>query len=126
MYTDVVSHCANDHSIWYNDLRFYKDDFGILEKRLDEIAAANTGKDVMTSVEHFQNQFIVQKNNIDELLHSINIHNDKVASDAKLHAGKMESGLQQEHERLRDQVGVLQKVVNDLRHEFNLFLTERM
>lgn len=80
----------------------------------------------MAGVEHFQNQFIFQRNNIDELIHSIREHAGKVATDAKEHAGKMETGLAGEHSRLKEQFDIFEKIVKDLRLEFNLFLTKWM
>ena len=60
----TVSKCGNDHSTWLKELDFYNEELSLLEKRLLEIADKNNGKEVMAEVEHFQNQFIVQRNNI--------------------------------------------------------------
>lgn len=121
-----VSVCGNDHSEWVRALDFYKDDIRTLEKRLLEMAAKNNGHEAMASVEHFQNQFIVQRNNIDELRHSVNEHAGQVASEARAHAGKMEDRHTAEHDQLKEQFSSFEKVFNDLRHEFNSFLTRWM
>lgn len=65
-YTNV-SHCGNDHSKWIKSIEFYEDDLGSLENRLLEIVEKNNGYDVMAGVEHFQNQFIIQRKNIHEI-----------------------------------------------------------
>jgi hypothetical protein len=122
----TISHCGNDHLEWLKSIDFYEDEFGTLEKRLMEIADKNSGQEVMAEVEHFQNQFIVQRNNIDELRHSIREHAGKVSVDAKEHAGKMETYLIGEHGRLKDQFDIFEKVIKDFRHEFNLFLAKWM
>ena len=80
----------------------------------------------MAEVEHFQNQFIVQRNNIDELRHSIKEHENVVAADARVHAGKMESSHSGRHAELKDQVVSFEKIFNELRHEFNSFLSKWM
>lgn len=105
---------------------FYDSDLDTLEGRLVDIVKKNNNREAMAGVEHFQNQFIVQRNNIDELRHSINEHTHHVATDAQLHAGKMESSRTAEHALLQEQVAGFEKVMQELRHEFNLFLTKWM
>ncbi len=122
----TVTQCGNDHSAWLKSLDFYDEEFDILENRLVEIVKKNNGQEAMAGVEHFQNQFIVQRNNIDELMHSIKEHAGKVASDSQAHVGKMESGLVDEHNSLHEQVDIFEKIVKDLRLEFNLFLSKWM
>jgi hypothetical protein len=58
-----VAHCGHEHQEWIKAMDFYKDDLQLLQKRLMEIAGKNNGHDTMAEVEHFQNQFIVQRNN---------------------------------------------------------------
>ncbi|MFM7300624.1 MAG: hypothetical protein ACKO1R_05725 [Crocinitomicaceae bacterium] len=42
------------------------------------MTSKNTDKEVLKQVEHFQNQFIIQRNNIDELKHTIKIHENEL------------------------------------------------
>ena len=114
------------HSEWLKILDFYEKELNILEKRLEEVAAKNTSFDARAGVEHFQNQFIIQRNNIDELKHIVNAHSHNAFEDVKQHAGKVETTLVDEHHKIEDDVKQFEKVVNDLRHEFNLFLTKWM
>ena len=124
-YTTVL-YCGTDHSEWLKCIDFYDNEFDILEKRLLELVQKNNGKETMSWVEHFQNQFVVQRNNIDELRHRIHEHAAKVSSDVQQHAGKIESTLAVEHDEMNEQFGIFEKIVNDLRHEFNLFLSKKM
>ena len=63
-----------ENTIWLNKLDFYKDDLQILKDRLQEIAAKNSSKEVLAEVEHFQNQFYIQQNNMDNITHAIKIN----------------------------------------------------
>src|SRR4051812_5933668 len=63
-----------EHKEFTNKLAFYKDEIKIMQSRIEEIASKNTSKEVLAFVDHFQNQLIIQKNNIDELNHRINEH----------------------------------------------------
>ncbi len=122
----TVTHCGSDHSQWLKDFGFYDEELDTLENRLLEIVRKNNGKDVMAGVEHFQNQFVVQRNNIDQLQHDIHKHDSIVAKDAQDHAGKMKSSLVEEHSKLKDQVETFEKIFNELRHEYNRFLSKWM
>ena len=51
-----------------------QEEIEILKERLAEIANKNSSKLVLSEVEHFQNQFIVQRNNIDEIGHLIKLN----------------------------------------------------
>lgn len=121
-----VTHCGADHSHWLKDIGFYDEELDTLESRLVEIVRKNNNKEVMTAVEHFQNQFVVQRNNIDQLQHDIHEHDRNVANDARDHAGKMNSNEVEEHNKLREQVETFGKVFNELRHEYNRFLSKWM
>ena len=122
----TVAHCGTEHSHWIKNLGFYDEELDTLEKRLLEIVKKNNGHEVMASVEHFQNQFVVQRNNIDELLHAVHEHDKAVAKDAQEHAGKMKTTELGQHSQLKEQVESFEKIFNDLRHEFNGFLSKWM
>jgi NAD-dependent SIR2 family protein deacetylase len=69
------------HQDWLSRLQFYKEEIYILKERLQEITSKNSSKEALAKAEHFQNQFIVQRNNIDELVHSIKVHEDKIVQE---------------------------------------------
>lgn len=119
-----VSHCGTDHSQWLKSIDFYKDDLITMEDRLLEIVKKNNSKEAMAGIEHFQNQFILQRNNMHDLIHAIHEHDHRVAIEAKEHAGKVETILASEHDNLKDQFDSFEKIFNELRHEFNLFLSK--
>ena len=122
-YTNAA-HLGHAHQEWIKALDFYKDELNILEKRLTEISSRNTGAEVNAGAEHFQNQFIIQRNNIDELKHSINEHAHAVFEDVSNHAGRVEETKVTDHQRIGSEVAVLEKVINELRHEFNVYVAK--
>ncbi len=122
----TVSHIGTEHQEWLQAIEFYKSEFDLLQKRLAEIVSKNTSHEALEGVEHFQNQFIVQRNNIDELRHSINEHVHNVKLDAERHANQVEEERVAEHVKLKDEFSVFEKVVKELRQEFNEYLTKWM
>jgi len=121
-----IKHIANLHADALRALDFYKQDIQILKKRLEEIAADNTGHEVSQKVEYFQNQFLIQSNNIDELKHNLNQNLGKVEDQIKASAGFLDQSTVTENAAIYDQYLTLEKIVNDIRHEFNSFASRWM
>ena len=124
-YTNT-EHLGTAHREWLNKLDFYKNELLILDGRLTEIASRNSNMEARTGVEHFQNQFIVQRNNIDELKHSINENAHHAFVEVKEHAGHVSSDSVLDYKKMEDEVLSFEKVMKDLRAEFNLFLAKWM
>lgn len=121
-----ITQAGNDHSFWRKGLEFYADEIEIMESRLIEITSKNSSFEARQGIEHFQNQFIVQRNNMDELNHEINLYVQQLGDDAQNHQGRVEVGRLAEHDALQEKYEVFEKVMNGLRHEFNDFLGKWM
>jgi phosphoenolpyruvate-protein kinase (PTS system EI component) len=115
-----------EHQEWLKGLDFYKEDIHILENRLTEIATKNTSFEARQGIEHFQNQFLVQRNNIDELRHKIKEHISTNGQKTELAAEVIENEMLAEHENLKDEYLSFEKVIKDLRQEFNIYLAKWM
>lgn len=121
-----VRHWNSGHNDRLRALRFYKEEIDILDKRLAEIAGKNTAHEVAAQVEHFQNQFVLHRNNIDELGHSIREDLEGIGTEIQTQNGFIEDKLLdrlEKHERgFEDE----EKNINALRRSFNLFSAEWM
>ena len=115
-----------EHQEWVKGLDFYKDDIHILENRLTEISTKNTTFEARQGIEHFQNQFLVQRNNIDELRHKIKEHISTYGKMTELAEEVVENEKLAEHENLKDEYLSFEKVIKDLRQEFNIYLAKWM
>ena len=115
-----------EHREWINKLEFYKDDIVILRKRIEEIAMKNTARDVMARVEHFQNQFIIQRNEIDEFHHSIKQHEnelEKIIIQNPEAAHRMRLA---DHPEMRQRMEQYEIIFHELRQELVHFLARVM
>jgi uncharacterized membrane protein len=121
-----INNVGNDHSFWRKGLDFYIDEIDLMESRLAEIASKNTSFEARQGIEHFQNQFIVQRNNSDELNHDINIYVQKLGTDSQQHAGRVDSVLVEEHHLLQEKYEQYEKIMNGIRHEFKNYLAKWM
>ena len=121
-----VTHLTNEHNDWLRALDFYDTEITTMESRLIEVALKNNAQDALKGVEHFQNQFIIQRNNIDELQHNIKINLQQIAHQALAIANHVEIFTLSEHENMREDFMSFEKIMLELRHEFNRFLSKWM
>lgn len=115
-----------EHQLWSNEAKFYKDELGIYQKRLEEVAAKNTAADVRKQIEHFQNQFIIQKEQLDILNHHVNEHEQWLTKYAKENPVAIDKNLFADHTVINDKVDAFKTIYADLKKEFNKFVATWM
>jgi len=116
----------SDHQLWLNTLRFCKDETIIFNKRMEEIARRNTGREVLAELEHFQNRYIRENEVIDELRHDIKQHENHLEKFAMEHPVASDHVLFTDHQDLRDRVQTFEKLYHELKGEFMRWLADRM
>ena len=113
-----------DHEIWLNELAFYRDELRILDKYLLELVSKNSGVDALKGIEHFQNQFIRQKEVLDEISHDIREHEQLVIKAASsLNPVQVEKGRFEDHGDLREAVETFTRIYADLKAEYLSFVS---
>lgn len=118
---------SDEHTSWLSALDFYKQELGVIKNRLTEVAGKNTSHAIAGDIEHFENQVKVQFENIDILRHEINDNLSKAAGQAKENiAGYVDSGLLKIHDGQKEQFASLEKVITELRQDFNRFASKWM
>ena len=114
-----------EHEIWSKEFLFYQDELIILNKYLVEVATKNTSKEVLGEVEHFQNQFIRQKEVLDELKHDIRQSEKQLVTQIKsLSDSQIERLTVEDQEQLRDAVVTYKKIYAELKGEFLNFVAK--
>lgn len=125
MKTSIYSQ-HHDHSGWLKNLDFYNDEITIMQKKLEEVNSKNTSGEVRKSVEHFQNQLIIQKNNSDDLRHHIKREEKDIQGMIKKNPVAVDHRKAEDHSEERGKMELFEKTFNELRKEFNTFLSERL
>lgn len=123
---EVSQHYSNDlrydHHIWENELNFYKNEISIFEDRLSDMIVRKPSKQLLRELEQFQNQFIRQKEVVDELNHKIHLYDDELRGiPAQIMLDK-ESTEIAKHKVLGDDLQTNRRLYFDLRNRFNLYL----
>lgn len=115
-----------ENTEWMNKLSFYKDEIKILTGRLEEIASKNSDGGVLAEVEHFQNQLIIQRNNIDNIAHEVKMNEESLIEEIKSNTTAVDHRKVEYHAKEQDLVESFEKNFNDLRDEFNRFTAKWM
>ncbi|WKZ67557.1 MAG: hypothetical protein QY325_06430 [Flavobacteriales bacterium] len=115
-----------DHMEWINALKFYKDEVGIFEHRLEDIVRRNNKTEVLAELEHFQNQFIREKEVIDVLRHDIKEHENFLEKESKENPVAIDHRHYHDHAGLRDRFQTFEKLYRELKGEFHQWLAKRM
>ena len=124
-HTFHISRMSNEQNDWQRGLDFYKDEIKIHAHRLADVSGMYESKaELKPSVEHFQNQFIVQRDNIDRLSHDLGSFERKVSAETLTMAEHITAETLVQHAVLRDRYIALEKTINEMRHEHNTFLAK--
>ena len=116
----------SENQDWLKSLEFYKEEITILNKRLEEVTVKNNAPEFLKDVEHYQNQFIVQRNNIDELAHSIKMNEQEIVKEVNANPVAVEHRKVESHESEADFLGYFEKNFATLRTDYNKFLSKWM
>lgn len=116
-----------ENRFWVKELLFFKDELSYFESRLADIASRNSSHEVLAKVEHFQNQFIRQKEVIDEVKHNIKAGENELEEFARSHNEiAIGHALFADHVDLRDEMETFKKIYAEMKDEFRHFLAEWM
>lgn len=116
-----ISGVTTEHGSWLNKLDAFREEIQVLERRLAEVAARRSDFEARQGIEHFQNQFLVQRNNIDEMRHRVHEHEDAVARHVVPDQGLEGARDVSEHDGIRAEMDGLVKVWDELKSDFNQF-----
>lgn len=123
---DIIYTQHDEHRAWMSKLKFYEDEILILKNRLSEIVSKNTNKDILAQAEHFQNQLIVQKENIDEISHSITVDEDTIRKAVDKKPKFIDQLDTEPHTKEKQAMDSFEKNFTELRAEFNKFASKVM
>jgi uncharacterized coiled-coil DUF342 family protein len=113
-----------EYQSWMNELNFYKEEINIFEGHLETAVHKNKTPEVRAQVEHFQNQFIHEKEVIDELKHKLSGSEKQLAGFVKELSGLgLESIKMDNHPTLREEIKTFRKVFAALKANFRRFET---
>lgn len=111
---------------WLKRLDFYKEEIVILKERLEEVTGKNNAPEFLKDVEHYQNQFIIQRNSIDELAHSIKVNENGLVKEVQANPVAVDHRKVENHESESNFIAYFEKNFAGLRVDYNKFLSKWM
>jgi seryl-tRNA synthetase len=117
-----TSQLTGECNSWRENLRQLREEFSKDKIKLQDAVSQPLSKDQLQQVEHLHNQFHIQLINIHDLKHAIKAHEHKMHHEMKVH-GKLHTETLAEHENLLDQYQHLDSTLQELREEFDGFLS---
>jgi hypothetical protein len=118
MNSDKAYNLHVEHQQWLENLRFYEDELAFLKRKLAELLVRNNSEDVRIEIERYQNQVIIQKNEIDELRHSIKEHETYIERNLK--PGNEKTFY--DHSKERDRMETFEKLFKEMKNAFTRFM----
>lgn len=115
-----------EHKMWLNELQFYREEIATFEKRLGEVVMRWTDKEVLAELEHYQNQFIREKNVAIELIHDTKAHEDFLSAYAQEHPVAIDHVSFSDHINLRERVFRFREIFSSVKQDFMRWLVKVM
>jgi chromosome segregation ATPase len=119
-----LNEMKNEHDQWQDRIRFYKDEISHFNNHLGRLSLSRKSVDLMASVEHFQNQFIRQKEVLDIIRHDFKQHENLIEALEGGSAAEPNDGIQRIHSIQRDKLDQFEHIFHELRNDFNVFLNK--
>ncbi|MBI3140138.1 MAG: hypothetical protein HYZ15_16295 [Sphingobacteriales bacterium] len=117
-----ISQLSAECNAWREQLRIYRDEFTKDENRIRQVAGRPLSKDQLQEVEHLHNQFHIQLINIHDLKQAIKTYDRRLNINSPERTGATEE-ISSTHESLLEQYRALELTLQELRDEFNRFLS---
>lgn len=115
-----------DYKEMLNKVEFYKFDITVLQNRLEEVANKNNAPEVLSMVEHFQNQYILQNEQADILHHDLSSSRKGLENEVDKNPVAVDHRKMNDDTELREKVELFEKTMSDLRNESIRFFAKWM
>lgn len=115
-----------EHQQWNAELAFWKDELKSFNNRLNELVTRWTNKDVLAKLEHYQNEFVLHGNVIEDLQESIEEHEIRIAGQFESGTNALDTIMSKKHIEFRDRMETQREIYADLKKDFFRFLSENM
>ncbi|MGQ0826871.1 MAG: hypothetical protein ACT4ON_00605 [Bacteroidota bacterium] len=123
--TKRIDELHSEHQLWMPMLELYADELKIYQKRLEETTTKDPDEMTKKQIEHFQNQFLIHKNELDMLNYEIKVHEQWLAKYTMENPTAIDGDFFADHKVIREKMEFFRKLYSDLKKEFFKFLNQR-
>ena len=107
---------------WERLLDFFKQENSYLKTRLSSVVDHRTDKDFLALAEHFQNQFILKDEFIDEMAHDVK-EQEQLLKTLSIQKIILQERVIKKQQKFRNEMEFLEKDFIAIKNEFNNYLT---
>lgn len=126
----LLSDLHFSYKLWASEMAFFNQEILLFEGYLAEIAKRWTDPEVLSELEHLQNQFIIQKEQAEILEHDIKIFQQNMS----LYARENETGIEHKYfdskanemSLMSNRVETYKSIYSTLKKEFKVYLSKYM
>ncbi|WP_448518949.1 hypothetical protein [Rhodoflexus sp.] len=115
-----------EHTEWMQHLAHYAQEISYLQAMLDDLAKRNNSDDFRKRLSHFQNQLIIQKEQLDILKHDIRVHEDFLVAQAQKQTETIHRRLFGDHAEEREKLMTYQQLFGEMKAELLDFAAKWM
>lgn len=107
---------------WQGKINFYKEELKDFDSELAELAKTKPSRETLASIEHFQNQFIRQREVLDIIRHDFKQYENEIEFIQKNEVDKTASGIEALHDNQKESLVQFEKIFKELREDFHNFV----
>lgn len=116
-----------DHELWLAEMTFWKQEIDILDKYLATVIVSLTDHKSRGEVEHFQNQFIIQRSFINSLKNDVKAQEKLISELEKdINNRLLQQKKADDEYEIRDKMLTNQKLYNELKLSFKKWLSNKL
>ncbi|ETN94925.1 hypothetical protein [Zhouia amylolytica] len=113
-----------EHSLWEKELLFWQDEIKSFKNRLSEIQKRWTDDTVLSALDQYENQFIIQLEKIDQLKDDIRTHEHGISNQLKANQEAIDMVGLKYHMEMRDRMETQRQIYHDLKKRFFEYLSK--
>ena len=115
-----LAEMLTEHGRWQQQILKYKDALSEMKETLGVLVAKHTPRDVPANAEHFQNQFILQRDVLDRMRHDFKQYENRI-EEAQSSETSVPENLLQVRQAYQARLADYDKLFTELKSEFQAF-----
>ena len=127
IYNKSIRELHFDHELWLTEMAFWKQEIDILDKYLAAVIVTLTDNKSRGEVEHFQNQFIIQRSFINSLKNDVKAQEKLISELEKdINNRLLQQKKADDEYEIRDRMLTNQKLYSELKLSFKKWLSNKL
>ncbi|MCX6206246.1 MAG: hypothetical protein NTZ19_08355 [Bacteroidetes bacterium] len=116
-----------DHELWLAEMTFWKQEIDVLDKYLAAVIVSLSDTDSRGEVDHYQNQFFIQRNFINSLKNDVKAQEKLISQlENDISNRLLQKKKADDEYEIRDKMLTNEKLYNELKMSFKKWLSNKL